>query len=122
MEFSTHWMKDSTSETLVVKGCHGNLDHSVCESFKERISHEVRGRTRRVVIDFSRVEFMDSTGLAGLICVLKRLGPSGEIVLCGLRRSVSNFLWLTHMDRVFTFAATYEDAVVGLVPLQRVSI
>lgn len=115
------WMQESSSETLVVNGCNGNLDHTVCESFKERISSEARGRTCRLVIDLSSVEFMDSTGLSVLICLLKRLGPSGEIVLCGLRRDVSNFLWLTHMDRVFTVVVTYDEAIAGMTRRQRVS-
>lgn len=114
MEFSTLWLEDSTSETLVVKNCHGSLDHSVCEPFKDSLFVEARGRTCRLVMDLSGVEFMDSTGLAALICLLKRLGPGAEIVLCGLSRDVRNFLWLTHMDRVFVVADDLDAAVAGM--------
>ena len=119
MEFSTFWLEDAIGETLVAKNCRGSLDHTVCESFKDSLFVEARGRPHRLVIDLSGVEFMDSTGLAALICLLKRLGSGAEIVLCGLSRDVSNFLWLTHMDRVFVVVSDLDTAVAGMSATRR---
>ncbi len=64
----------------------------------------------RLLLDLSDVEFIDSTGLGGVVSLLKSLGPSGEIWVVGARPPVRRLFELTRLDRVFQLFATLEDA------------
>lgn len=107
-------VKESPTPVVVVECLHNRLDHRVSDRFKEEVWTATSGRTARLVIDLTQVEFMDSTALAALICLLKRMGGSGDVVICGMRRSLRTFLSLTHMDRVFRVFPDAESAVAKL--------
>lgn len=56
----------------------------------------------RIVVDLSRVTFMDSSALGVLINGLKRVGPDGGIEVIAPHPSVRALFRMTRMDRVFT--------------------
>jgi anti-sigma B factor antagonist len=60
---------------------------------------------RSLTLDLSRLEFIDSTGLAELVLALKRHRQSGgDLVLRDPRPSTSKVLEISGLDRVFTVA------------------
>lgn len=72
------------------------------------------GGAAHVVLDMSRIDFMDSSGLGALIAVLKRMSPDGKFELAGLTAPVQRVFDLTRMDRVFKIYKTLDAAVAGL--------
>lgn len=71
---------------------------------------------RGVVIDLADIDFLDSTGLAALLAVLKTLGPQRPIGLCGLRRPVANIFRMTRIDRMVRLFDDQDAAVTALGP------
>jgi anti-sigma B factor antagonist len=63
-----------------------------------------------LIVDYSFVEFIDSTGLGILISILKKMGSRTRLILCNLQANVSSTFKLTRMDRVFEIYPTLEDA------------
>ncbi|WP_370641022.1 MULTISPECIES: STAS domain-containing protein [unclassified Pantoea] len=61
---------------------------------------------RQLVLDFSQVDFIDSSCLGALISILKSLSQGGQLILCALNDNIKNMFTLTRMDRVFTLAPT----------------
>src|SRR5947207_6895538 len=70
----------------------GEIDVYTAPQLRERLISMVESGDRRVVVDLARAEFLDSTGLGGLVGALKRLrrgegelslvesqGPAGNI-------------------------------------------
>lgn len=67
-----------------------------------------------LVIDFSQVEFIDSTGLgdlAGLRAAAVKAG--GNVKLAGLSKRLYDLLTLTRMDLVFEIFPTADEAVAS---------
>lgn len=67
-------------------------------------------RKRTIVIDLSRVEFVDSTGLGTLVAALKQAGES-RLLVAGVHEPVATLFRLTRMDKVFTVLASVDEAV-----------
>lgn len=61
----------------------------------------VNSGSRKIVLDFTQVEFLDSSGLGVLVSLLKTLGNDGELVLCNVPPKVMSLFELTRMNRVF---------------------
>lgn len=65
----------------------------------------------RVVLDMSRVGFLDSSGLGALVAVMKFLAPARRLELACLQPNVEKVLKLTRMDTVFHIHETVAQAV-----------
>lgn len=70
----------------------------------------------RLVLDLSRVSEIDSSGLAALVLVLKRVSPDGALVLLRVREVPWSVFRLTRLDRVFRAYASEEDALRAVEP------
>jgi anti-sigma B factor antagonist len=61
------------------------------------------------VLDLSRVEFIDSSGLVSLVSGLKVATESGtQLLLCGLRPSTRLVFEITQLDQAFSIFENYE--------------
>jgi len=60
----------------------------------------------QVVLDLSRVDFLDSSGLGAVVAMMKMAGPGRRVELAGLTPTVEKVFRLTRMDRVFTIHPT----------------
>lgn len=74
-----------------------------------------RGFTR-LVVDLSRVTFIDSSGLSALLSIRKNIDPSGSVALAGARSpKVVQLLRVTKLDQgVFPLYEDAERAVAAL--------
>jgi len=59
------------------------LDAAVALQFKQQVLAVIEQGARVLILDFSRVDFIDSSCLGALISILKSLN-SGQLLLCGL--------------------------------------
>ncbi len=64
-----------------------------------------------VVMDFSAVSFMDSSGLGALVSILKKIPPGGELRLACIKDNVASLLQMTHMDQVFSIFPSLSAAL-----------
>jgi anti-sigma B factor antagonist len=88
-----------------------NLDASNVREFKQQVAIIIEDRSR-VVLDLSAVNFMDSSGLGGLIACQRLMNSrKGEFRLCSLNDRVRALFELMRMQRVFTIHKTREDAL-----------
>lgn len=82
------------------------------EDFKNMLLQAIDNGERKVVVDFSQCDFVDSTFLGGLVVSLKRMtAVKGDIRLVGFRPPVRSMFELTRMHKVFEAFETVEDAV-----------
>ena len=67
---------------------------------------------RNVIVDLAKVEFMDSSGLATLVALLKRVADrEGDLKLCGIQKKVRLVFEITRAYRVFEILDTLDEAV-----------
>jgi anti-sigma B factor antagonist len=74
------------------------------------------GENSRLILDLAAVDFIDSTGLGGLISVLKALGADGELAIAGARPPVRRLLELTRLDQVMRLYPTVAAAETAMGP------
>jgi anti-sigma B factor antagonist len=103
--------------TAVLDAGDMRLTAATAPRFKEEILGIVEGGSHRLILDLKGVNFIDSTGLGALVGILKRLGPRGDLALCGLQRSVATMFTLTRMDRIFRI---YPDVAAASAAFEQV--
>lgn len=87
------------------------LDASNAAEFKRDIAPVLAAHSR-LVLDLSRMRFIDSSGLGAMLSCLRQLsGKGGDLKLCGLSKQVRALFELVRMHRIFDIYATRDDAV-----------
>lgn len=110
MKFETEKIDNALLFTPVVR----RLDASVALRFKEAVSDVIQQGETALILDFSRVDFIDSSCLGALISLLKSLSGKGQLVLCSLNSNIKAMFSLTRMDRVFTLCGDRSEALAAL--------
>ncbi len=93
---------DECGGLLVVRAEEDRIDAAVAIQFKERMREVLQTPATRVVLDLSRVGFLDSSGLGAVVAVHKLLAPDRKLELSGLTPAVEKVFRLTRMDSIFT--------------------
>jgi anti-sigma B factor antagonist len=91
------------------------LDAGGCVELRRRMDDLLsRGQTL-VVCDLSRVEFMDSTGLAVLLSAVKFLAGKGRLACAGITPQVRKLFSIVRLDQgLIAIHDTVEMAVAAL--------
>jgi anti-sigma B factor antagonist len=83
-------------------------------AFKEAVGRHLEGGAASIVLDLSKVVFIDSSGLGAILSILKRMPKGSELIICGTTDPVTSMFKLTRLDRVFTMTRTVDEAVSAL--------
>jgi len=82
------------------------------EEFKQVLVNDIQRGFKKIVVDLSTCEFIDSTFLGSLVVSLKKLtGLGGDLRLVGFQPAVHSMFELTRMYRVFESFKSADDAV-----------
>jgi anti-sigma B factor antagonist len=98
-------------DLLVVTVCEDRIDAAGAIQFKERMRDVSQVPSARVILDLSRVAFLDSSGLGAVVAVMKLLGAERKLELAGLTPTVAKVFRLTRMDSVFVIHPTLPDGL-----------
>jgi anti-sigma B factor antagonist len=98
-------------EILVVRAMDDRIDAACAIQFKDRMREIAQDNSPRVVLDMSRVAFLDSSGLGAVVAVMKALAPDRRLELSGLTVNVQKVFRLTRMDSVFTIHPSVPDSL-----------
>jgi anti-sigma B factor antagonist len=89
----------------------GEVDLATAPQLRERLVGLVADGHRRIVVDMSGTEFLDSTGLGALVAGLKRLrAHDGEMRIVCTTPRVQKVFEITHVDRVLPLFESVDDA------------
>jgi len=99
---------------VVVVAVSGEVDTTSVGDLNAIFDKLVTGGEQNYVIDLARVTFMDSSGLAALARLYKRIRiGNGDVRLCCLRSDMRRIIELTRFDRVFDIFDNREAAVAS---------
>ncbi len=91
------------------------LDASNVGDFKSVIAPILEAE-RELVLDLSRLRFVDSSGLGALLSCLRLLSAKGgDLKLCGMTKQVRAVFELVRMHRIFDTYATQQEALKSFV-------
>ncbi|MBB1023133.1 MULTISPECIES: STAS domain-containing protein [unclassified Dietzia] len=100
--------------TAVVVQPTGRLNMVAAPGLRDQLRELVDGGSRRVVVDLSATEFIDSSGLGALISGLKAARQAGgDLRIAAPNAQVTSVLKLTRLDRVLTAHESADSAFDG---------
>jgi anti-sigma B factor antagonist len=92
----------------------GEIDLHVSPRVAESLSAMIEQKPARLVIDLSRVTYIDSSGLAVLIEGMQNVEAyGGKFVLAGLQENVRPILEIARLDQVFIIFPHVDAALAA---------
>ena len=97
---------------VVVVEVDGQLIVGNRQELKQRVLDETEAGARKVLIDFAKAGYIDSSGLGVLVSLAKRLRElGGDLRLANLNDDLQTLFELTKLDSLFQIADTRERAL-----------
>jgi anti-sigma B factor antagonist len=92
----------------------GEIDLHVSPTISASLQAMVKKKPKRLVVDLSRVSYIDSSGLAILIQAMQNVQEyGGKFALAGLQETVQTIFEIARLDQVFRI---YPDTDSALAP------
>ncbi|PZR75014.1 MAG: anti-sigma factor antagonist [Chthoniobacterales bacterium] len=104
----------STPEHSEVFSPEGAIDLHVSPEMRASLRTIIDKKPKRLVVDLSRVPYVDSSGLAVLIGAMQSLElEGGAFVLAGAQEAVRMILESARLDQYFHLFPTVDDALAA---------
>lgn len=91
----------------------GELDMNTATQLERELEAPLKANSS-LLIDLSRCEFIDSTGIALLVRAWQQLGNDGRFALCGVGHQVERVLDVTGLDTTIPTHPSRQDALARL--------
>jgi anti-sigma B factor antagonist len=107
-----HQIKDASGVAVVQ--VEGQLVVGNRQELKDLVQAALDRGERRLLIDFSRTGYIDSSGLGALVSMSKKIREAGgELRLSGLNEDLRSLFELTKLDTLFAIAETPQQALAS---------
>jgi len=84
------------------------------EFFSSALENVLKNDSGNVIIDFTKIDYIDSTGIGELVGYLgKFTAQSRKLILVNPSERIQKLLKLAKLDAVFKIYGTEEEAVAG---------
>jgi anti-sigma B factor antagonist len=99
-------------ESVTVFQVDGEINITTSPDLKKAFEKE---HPKKVVVDLEKVTYIDSSGLATLVEMLKKTKiQAGQFVLAAMSEKVKSLFEITKLDKLFIIIATQADAVAKI--------
>ncbi len=104
----------SLSQAVQALDLEGEVDVYTAPVLRQAIVDQVEAGVKHLVINLSRVEYLDSTGLGILIGGVKRLKEQGgSLKLAGPSARITRIFEITGLNKIFDVFASEQDALAA---------
>jgi len=101
-------------DDTVILHCKGRLQFCEEAAVFAKLAHAILDSGRNIVLDFSELEMIDSSGIGELVLIYMRARASGrEVRIVQPSNRVGEILDLTHVSSLFRICST-ADAALGM--------
>ena len=102
-------VKSFEKEGVLVFQVNGEINISTSPELKKQFEKQP---LKKVVVDLEKVNYIDSSGLATLVEILKKTkSQGGSLGLSGLSDKVKSLFEITKLDKLFVILRTQDEAV-----------
>jgi len=99
---------------VTIVGLTGNLDSNTSPVAQTAIDEILAGGVRKVVVDFTALDYISSAGLRVLLGTAKKLkGAGGELHLFGLNETVREVFDISGFSTILAVFRTEAEALKG---------
>jgi anti-sigma B factor antagonist len=104
-------MRNEVDGEASIVSVEGELDLSTAPRLKWMLVDSLDAGARQLVVDLSRVTFMDSTALGVLVGVNRSLEPGARLAIVGSREKVLQIFEFSGIDSAFAIFPTRDEAL-----------
>jgi anti-sigma B factor antagonist len=102
-------VKSYEQDGVAVFQVNGEINISTSPDLRKLFEKESK---KKIVIDFEKVSYIDSSGLATLVEVLKRTKTQGgSLGLAAMSDKVKSLFEITKLDKLFSIFQNQKDAI-----------
>ena len=95
-------IKEHVQENQVLIEIEGEVDIFTCQQLKDMLYHVVEKHGKDLLMDCTRLNYIDSTGLGVFVAVLKKVKQiEREITIVNLKDSILKLFLITNLDSLF---------------------
>ena len=92
----------------------GDIDLHVSPAVREVLNAVIKKKPKRIVMDLSRVTYIDSAGIAVLIRAMQEVEAyGGKFFLSGLQETLRSIFEISRLERVFRIFPDVDAALAG---------
>jgi anti-sigma B factor antagonist len=92
----------------------GDIDLHVSPVVRESLNSMIKKKPECIVVDLSRVTYIDSAGLAALILAMQEVEAyGGKFFLSGLQETLRSIFDTSRLDRAFRIFPDVDAALAG---------
>ena len=102
----------SVTGNILIAELFGELDHHGAERVRERIDKAMDShRSQKLILDFTKVTFMDSSGIGMILGRYRRMGQrDGNMAICSCSKQIRNILNMAGVFSIIDYYDTKDEA------------
>ncbi len=105
-------LEEKTKSSVYILQPIGRLDKAMMPEFSSRLQHNIQKGTQKILIDFSGLEFMSSSGIRELIEARKEIhNIGGEIAFCSVKDQLLELINVVHLEKTFMIFSDENEAL-----------
>jgi anti-sigma B factor antagonist len=111
---TAYCMAKAPQTQIGILALQGDIDMHRSPEVKETLEPLIVQKVPRILVDFSAVTYIDSSGLATMIETLQRIQSyGGKFAMFGLRESVRAVFEIARLDQIFSLFSDEASAMAG---------
>ena len=110
------YLKFDKKDDKLIVALMGELDHHSAEEVRVKIDDRIdRDNIRKVILNFSGVTFMDSSGIGVVIGRYKKMqNRNGKLCVIEINRTVNKVFEISGMYKIIDVYRNIDEAVVNI--------
>lgn len=90
----------------------GRIDANSAKELEQQCLAWIDGGEKKLILDFSAVNFISSAGLRVILLIAKKLEPvQGKVKLCGLNVTLKDVFEISGFSKLFEIVPTVAEAL-----------
>jgi stage II sporulation protein AA (anti-sigma F factor antagonist) len=100
-------------DSLII-GLDGDLDHHLADGMRDSVDAVIRDNNiRSIVMDFTNVDFMDSSGIGLIMGRYKRMKQRGVIAIVNPGKGIQRILQISGLHKLVQVFGDLESAIAA---------
>jgi anti-sigma B factor antagonist len=108
-------MIESKENGIFILAVDGNLDAEGTQAMEEKVLALLEAGETSLLFDFSRLDYINSSGLRVLVLAYQRLKKaSGRVAICGIKDYIQEVFEVSGYDKIFPLFPDRDGAMTGM--------
>lgn len=109
-------LSQRNEDGVTILAIEGRLDPEETQQLEKKVLEVVDSDDKRLLFDFSELEYINSSGLRVLVMAYQRMKQhKGHVAICNIRDYILEVFEISGYDKIFSIFMNKEDALQSFV-------